>query len=98
MYLVFLVAPVVQIPAIGTQLTEAFAGLDRTREELSESREDQDPQRATSLSEIRGEIAFDQVNFSYEPGKPVLDDVRFASQPRTVTALDGSSASRKSPV
>ncbi len=98
MYLVFLVAPVVQIAAIGTQLTEAFAGLDRTREVLSESREDQDPQRATSLSEIRGEIAFDHVNFSYEPGKPVLDDVSFASQPGTVTALVGSSGSGKSTI
>src|SRR5260370_15033645 len=98
MYLVFLVAPVVQIAAIGTQLTEAFAGLDRTREVLSESREDQDPQRATSLSEIRGEMAFDHVNFSYEPGKPVLDDVSFASQPGTVTALVGSSGSGKSTI
>ncbi len=98
MYLVFLVAPVVQIAAIGTQLTEAFAGLDRTREVLSESREDQDPQRDTSLSEIRGEIAFDHVNFSYEPGKPVLDDVSFAAQPGSVTALVGSSGSGKSTI
>jgi ABC-type multidrug transport system fused ATPase/permease subunit len=99
MFLVFLVAPIVQIAAIGTQITEAFAGLDRTREILAESREDQDPDRAVILPEpIRGAIAFEQVNFSYEAGKPVLEDVSFASQPGTVTALVGSSGSGKSTI
>lgn len=92
----FLVAPVAQVAAIGTQITEALAGLDRTREVLEESREDKDPQRTIVLPAIKGEIVFDHVNFSYEPGKPVLDDVSFASQPGTVTALVGSSGSGKS--
>ena len=96
MFLVFLVAPIVQVAAIGTQITEAFAGLDRTREVLSESREDQDPARAIVLPEIKGQVAFEHVDFSYEPGKPVLEDVSFESQPGTVTALVGSSGSGKS--
>jgi len=97
MFLVFMVAPIVQIAAIGTQITEAFAGLDRTREVLAEAREDQDPERTLVLPEpIKGEIAFDHVNFSYEEGKPVLEDVSFNSRPGTVTALVGSSGSGKS--
>jgi subfamily B ATP-binding cassette protein MsbA len=97
MFLVFMVAPIVQIAAIGTQITEAFAGLDRTREVLAEAREDLDPERTLVLPEpIKGEITFEHVDFSYEPGKPVLDDVSFSSQPGTVTALVGSSGSGKS--
>jgi ABC-type multidrug transport system fused ATPase/permease subunit len=97
MFIGFLIAPVAQIAAIGTQITEAFAGLDRTREVLDEAREDQDTQRSLTLAEpIRGAITFEHVNFSYEPGKPVLEDVSFVSQPGTVTALVGSSGSGKS--
>jgi ABC-type multidrug transport system fused ATPase/permease subunit len=92
----FLVAPVAQVAAIGTQITEALAGLDRTREVLEENREDKDPDRTVVLSDIKGEIAFEHVNFSYEPGKPVLEDVSFESQPGSVTALVGSSGSGKS--
>jgi ABC-type multidrug transport system fused ATPase/permease subunit len=99
MFLVFLVAPIIQIAAIGTQITEAFAGLDRTREVLAEHREDQDPDRSIILpGALRGEIAFDHVDFSYEAGKPVLEDVSFQSQPGTVTALVGSSGSGKSTI
>ena len=94
----FLVAPVAQVAAIGTQITEALAGLDRTREVLEESREDKDPERTVVLTSIKGEIAFEHVDFSYEPGKPVLDDVSFESQPGTVTALVGSSGSGKSTI
>ncbi|HET9838793.1 MAG TPA: ABC transporter ATP-binding protein [Candidatus Angelobacter sp.] len=96
MFMGFLVAPVAQIASIGTQITEALAGLDRTREVLEESREDFDPQRTLVLSQIRGEINFEHVNFEYEAGKPVLDDVSFESRPGTVTALVGSSGSGKS--
>jgi subfamily B ATP-binding cassette protein MsbA len=92
----FMVAPVAQVASIGTQITEALAGLDRTREVLEESREDRDPARTIVLPDIRGDIAFEHVNFSYEPGKPVLDDVSFDAQPGTVTALVGSSGSGKS--
>ncbi len=96
MFLAFLVAPVFQIVQIGTQLTEALAGLERTREILRERQEDEDPKRVTSLGEIRGEVVFDGVTFEYEPGKPVLHDVSFGAAPGTVTALVGSSGSGKS--
>jgi subfamily B ATP-binding cassette protein MsbA len=92
----FLVAPVAQIAAIGTQITEALAGLDRTRDVLEQHREDLDPGRGVVLPHIQGELVFDHVNFSYEPGKPVLEDVSFESRPGSVTALVGSSGSGKS--
>lgn len=95
-FLAFLVAPVFQIVQIGTQLTEALAGLERTREILRERQEDQDPNRTVSLGEIRGEVVFDNVTFEYEAGKPVLHDVSFRANPGTVTALVGSSGSGKS--
>jgi subfamily B ATP-binding cassette protein MsbA len=94
-FLAFLVAPVFQIVQIGTQLTEALAGLERTREVLKERKEDQDPNRVISLGEIRGEVVFDNVTFEYEPGKPVLHDVSFHAKTGTVTALVGSSGSGK---
>jgi subfamily B ATP-binding cassette protein MsbA len=94
----FMVAPVAQVAAIGTQLTEALAGLDRTREVLEQHREDADPERTVILPSIHGDIAFEHVDFSYEPGKPVLDDVSFESRPGTVTALVGSSGSGKSTI
>jgi ABC-type multidrug transport system fused ATPase/permease subunit len=92
----FMVAPVAQIASIGTQLTEALAGLDRTRDVLEQNREDVDPGRTVVLPSIRGDVAFEHVDFAYEPGKPVLDDVSFESQPGSVTALVGSSGSGKS--
>ena len=95
-FLAFLVAPVFQVVGIGTQLTEAIAGLERTREVLDERPEDEDPRRTVTLPDIAGELAFDHVSFSYEPGKPVLQDVSFCAQPGTVTALVGSSGSGKS--
>src|SRR5262249_59008223 len=63
----FLVAPVAQIASIGTQITEALAGLDRTREVLEQHREDLDPERAIVLPPVNGEIVFDHVDFSYQP-------------------------------
>jgi ABC-type bacteriocin/lantibiotic exporter with double-glycine peptidase domain len=96
MFMGFMVAPVAQIASIGTQITEALAGLDRTQEVLAENREDADPNRTVVLPEIHGAINFEHVNFSYEPGKPVLEDVSFESLPGTVTALVGSSGSGKS--
>jgi subfamily B ATP-binding cassette protein MsbA len=96
MFMGFLVAPVAQIASIGTQITEALAGLDRTREVLSERQEHQDPDRAIVLPHIDGAVSFEHVNFAYDPGKPVLQDVSFEAQPGTVTALVGSSGSGKS--
>ncbi len=98
MFLAFMIAPIVQLVNIGTQLTEALAGLDRTTEILSEREEDSEPARTHSLSTIRGDVAFRDVTFSYEPGKPVLHGISFESTPGTVTALVGSSGSGKSTI
>jgi len=97
-FLAFLVAPVFQIVQIGTQITEAMAGLDRTREILNESKEDSDPHRTASLGLIDGTVIFDDVTFEYEKGKTVLHNVSFRSEPGTVTALVGSSGSGKSTI
>ncbi|WP_326445470.1 ABC transporter ATP-binding protein [Edaphobacter sp.] len=98
MLLAFMVAPIVQLVSIGTQLTEALAGLDRTHEILSESQEDSEPTRTHNLATIHGDIAFRDVTFAYEPGKPVLHGISFESKPGTVTALVGSSGSGKSTI
>ena len=97
-FLAFLVAPVFGVVGIGTQITEALAGLDRTHEVLSERPEDADPNRTVKLGTIKGNVTFDQVGFSYEKGKPVLFDVSFRSEPGTVTALVGPSGSGKSTI
>jgi subfamily B ATP-binding cassette protein MsbA len=98
MFLVFMIAPVIQIVNIGTQLTEAFAGLDRTNEIMSELEENQDPNRTQKMPPIRGTVQFNNVEFSYEPEKPVLHGISFLSEPGTVTALVGSSGSGKSTI
>lgn len=98
MFLAFLGAPVFQIVGIGTQFTEALAGLERMREVLQERPEDTDPRRITSLGPIRGEVAMEGVDFSYEEGKPVLRDVSLEAKPGTVTALVGPSGSGKSTI
>ena len=97
-FLAFLVAPVFQMVAIGTQLTEALAGLDRTQEVLHEKPEDEQARRAAAIGVIQGLVTFDHVNFSYDPGKPVLHDVSFEAHPGTATALVGPSGSGKSTI
>ena len=97
-FLAFLVAPMFQVVGIGTQLTEALAGLDRTQEVLHERPEDEEPRRTTAIGLIRGYLTFDRVTFAYDPGKPVLHDVSFSSAPGTVTALVGPSGSGKSTI
>ena len=97
-FLGYLAAPIFQIASVGTQLTEAIAGLERTREVLGEVPEDEDPRRSVTLSEIRGEVIFEDVTFAYDPSKTVLHDVSFVAQPGTVTALVGSSGSGKSTI
>ena len=96
--LAFLVAPMIQIVAIGTQVTEALAGLDRTQEVLREKPEDADPRRTERLPEIHGYITFENVTFEYDAAKPVLHDVSYQSEPGTVTALVGPSGSGKSTI
>jgi ABC-type multidrug transport system fused ATPase/permease subunit len=98
LFLGFLVAPIVQIVNIGTQLTEALAGLERTQEILHERPEDQDPKRTVTLHDIYGKVEFDHVSFSYDGSRTVLHDVSFRSDPGTVTALVGSSGSGKSTI
>jgi ABC-type multidrug transport system fused ATPase/permease subunit len=96
LFLGFLVAPIIQIVAIGTQLTEALAGLERTHEILSERAEDRDPNRAVALDDIEGKIDFQNVSFSYDGNRTVLSEISFQAEPGTVTALVGSSGSGKS--
>jgi subfamily B ATP-binding cassette protein MsbA len=96
--LAFMVAPVFQVVNVGTQLTEALAGLDRTMEVLSERDEFTDPNRTERLDVIRGEVRFEDVTFAYEEDKPVLHGISFDAQPGTSTALVGSSGSGKSTI
>jgi len=96
--LAFMVAPVVQVVNIGTQLSEALAGLERTRQILKERPEDEDPNRTIELPPIQGHVQFENVFFSYEENKPVLHGITFDSRPGTVTALVGSSGSGKSTI
>ena len=94
--LAFLIAPMAQAVGIGTQLTEALAGLERTQELLRERPEDQDPNRSVPLRDIVGQIEFDNVSFSYDELHEVLHDISFRADRGTVTALVGSSGSGKS--
>ncbi len=96
LYLGFMIAPIFQIVSIGSQLTEAFAGLDRMHEVLGESPEDVDPQRITRLDGLEGKVRFDNVSFEYEPGRSVLKGLSLETAPGAVTALVGPSGSGKS--
>jgi ABC-type multidrug transport system fused ATPase/permease subunit len=100
MLLAYMVSPVTQVVSIGTQISEAIAGLDRTREILSILEEDDDPSRTVAVNpgEVRGHVEFHDVKFSYETGKRVLHGVSFDAPPGTVTALVGSSGSGKSTI
>ncbi len=91
-----LAAPVVQIAAIGTQVSEAFAGLDRIRALMAEPTEDDDDAARAPLPRLRGDVQADGVSFAYEPGSPVLKGVSLRAPAGTTTALVGSSGSGKS--
>ncbi len=97
-FVAFLVSPLYQMVSIGTQLTEAVAGLERTREVLSEKPEDEDPARTIEIDKIRGTVEFENVSFEYEKDKPVLHGISFEAKPGTVTALVGPSGSGKSTI
>ncbi len=96
LFLGFLVAPMTQIVSIGTQLSEALAGLERTQEILHERPEDRDPRRTVMLNDVAGKVEFEHLSFSYDGSRTVLHDVSFLAEPGTVTALVGSSGSGKS--
>jgi subfamily B ATP-binding cassette protein MsbA len=89
-------APVVQIASIGTQISEAFAGLDRIRELVDMSTEDQEDATKPPLGSLEGEVIFENVSFEYNAGVPVLKNVSFTAPAGTTTALVGSSGSGKS--
>ncbi|HEX6495900.1 MAG TPA: ABC transporter ATP-binding protein [Acidobacteriaceae bacterium] len=98
MFLAFMVAPIFQVVNVGTQLTEAIAGLDRTAEILSERQEYDEPGRIVDLPPVAGDLRFNEVRFSYDPDKPVLHGISFHAEPGSVTALVGSSGSGKSTI
>ncbi len=89
-------APLMQIASIGTQITEAFAGLDRIRELRSWAREDADDDKREPAGTIVGNVSFEDVTFSYDAGTPVLKNVTFEAPAGTTTALVGTSGSGKS--
>ncbi len=89
-------APLIQIASIGTQISEAFAGLDRIREVLSQTTEDEEDRNRRPVPPLSGEVVFERVDFAYVPGTPVLRDISFRAAPGTTTALVGSSGSGKS--
>ncbi|WP_456459476.1 ABC transporter ATP-binding protein [Reichenbachiella sp.] len=98
LYLGFMIAPIVQMSNIGSQITEAFAGLDRTEEIMSMPTEDENPSRIHNMARIEGAVKFDQVSFAYEEEKNVIKTVSFEAQPGSVTALVGTSGSGKSTI
>jgi ABC-type multidrug transport system fused ATPase/permease subunit len=96
LFMGFLIAPVSEVVGVGTQLSEAMAGLERTREVLNERPEDEDPLRTLDLGPIRGYVRFEGVSFAYTTGRAVLHDISFHAHPGTVTALVGPSGAGKS--
>jgi len=94
----FMIAPIVQMSNIGSQLTEALAGLDRTEELMNMPAEEDDPQRSIVIENMKGTLVFDDVSFSYEAGKDVLNNISFEVPSGSVTALVGSSGSGKSTI
>ena len=99
MYVIFtgmMAMPLIQFASIGTQISEAFAGLDRIREVMNMKTEDEADSVRAPLPDVRGEIEFSQVWFEYNPGVPVLKNVSFTAPAGSTTALVGSSGSGKS--
>ena len=94
----FMIAPIVQMSNIGSQLTEALAGLDRTEELMNMDAEEDSENRTIALEDVRGDIKFENVHFAYEEGKEVLHGINFEAASGTVTALVGSSGSGKSTI
>ncbi|MBB6460957.1 ABC transporter ATP-binding protein [Flammeovirga kamogawensis] len=99
LYLGFMIAPIVQMSNIGSQLTEAFAGLDRTEEIMNIPSEDADENRINRVPDIiNGNITFDNVKFAYEDEKEVLHGISFEAKAGSITALVGSSGSGKTTI
>ncbi len=96
--LAFMIAPIIQMSNIGSQLTEAFAGLDRTQEIMNMTPEDNADERPNQIQNLKGDIVFDNVSFSYEEQKEVIHNISFKAPAGSVTALVGSSGSGKSTI
>ncbi|MEO1051649.1 MAG: ABC transporter ATP-binding protein [Bacteroidota bacterium] len=96
--LAVMVVPIIQMSNIGSQFTEAFAGLDRTQEIMQMEPEDDGEERTTTIGDIKGDIIFDKVSFAYEEGKEVVRGVSFDAPSGSVTALVGTSGSGKSTI
>ena len=94
----FMIAPIVQMSNIGSQLTEALAGLDRTEELMNLAAEDEQEDRTIQLENVKGDIKFNNVSFAYEEGKPVLHNIDFEAPSGSVIAVVGSSGSGKSTI
>jgi ABC-type multidrug transport system fused ATPase/permease subunit len=97
-FLALMVSPIVQMSNIGSQITEAFAGLDRMNEILSLPLEDEDPSRTKVLERVEGHLIFEDVYFEYDADKPVLNGINFEAKPGSVIALVGSSGSGKTTI
>lgn len=98
LYLGFMIAPIVQMSNIGSQLTEAFAGLDRMEEIMNMQVEEDPTQRSLILPRVSGDIKFDNVSFSYEEGKSIINQISFNAPAGSITALVGTSGSGKSTI
>ena len=98
LYLGFMIAPIVQMSNIGSQFTEAFAGLDRTEEIMNRPLESAGGQRIIAIPHIRGDIRFEDVSFAYDEGKEVLKGISFNAPAGSVTALVGTSGSGKTTI
>ncbi|MCW8897308.1 MAG: ABC transporter ATP-binding protein/permease [Flavobacteriales bacterium] len=98
LYLGFMIAPIVQMSNIGSQLTEGFAGLDRTEEIMNMESEHDTEERIIELEAVNGDIAFENVSFAYEENKEVIHNININAPQGTVTALVGSSGSGKSTI
>lgn len=92
----WMITPLVQLASVGTQITEALAGLDRVRELRSMTTEDEEDEQRTAIGDVDGDVVFDNVEFAYEAGVPVLRNISFHSPAGTTTALVGPSGSGKS--
>ncbi|TDQ19520.1 subfamily B ATP-binding cassette protein MsbA [Algoriphagus boseongensis] len=98
LFLGFMIAPIVQMSNIGSQLTEAFAGLDRTEEIMNTPLESDDRKRTKALNSIQGDVEFQDVSFAYESGKEVVKNISFKAPSGSVTALVGTSGSGKTTI
>lgn len=98
LFLGFMIAPIVQMSNIGSQLTEAFAGLDRMEEIMNMHPEENPEQRTITLAAVEGDIRFENVSFSYEEGKQVVRNVSFHAPAGSITALVGTSGSGKTTI